>query len=262
MLVSMGETQMVLLLTSAPRGLSLCPMARINGCQQGLLAAPSSLDSLFVGARTYAKHLQPFSQALRYSVQSNTAVAAGIALLFNLQAPTTVLWAIFCIVIASLQAMLRAGAWPHIVVERFKRAFPGFADRNTSGSITMKSCIFRVIATPAHIRPCHIFWTVSQAVFVSNIPQGFTPQTSATACQAREEATSCDKTARATLTLTPPLRLRTRGIGSTFYNGKTIKRQSMKIAEFAHNASFSGMGLVRHATREGCSVGSSASLTI
>ena len=196
---------------------------------QGFFVRPSCVFTPQESLCMYAFNEGPIFRTKGVAVQSQQNVSPGIACLDIWRSPIGVFWGIRGIVVAAFQAMVRAGAWPHVLIKRFKRGSPGLTDSNPTASIAFKAVAMWVVAAFFHFCPNTIFRCIRLSMRAKTLSVFFLLITPTTQALPRREIPSNNDTARATDALTPPLGGSIKVIMGTLKNKPLTKRVISQI---------------------------------
>lgn len=110
------------------------------------------------------KFSRPLGNSAGFAFVGNGFISSLVVRLFMLASPPAIIRAVVSVVINSIQR-ISVRARPHILIESFKRRKPGFADSNSTPTVSRESFIGVDGASTNHVYPRFEFFGPCGAVF-------------------------------------------------------------------------------------------------
>lgn len=123
-----------------------------RGREQRFFRAHTALNSFAEGGTPHRRVLNPFSQSLRLTANSNSTIPACIVVLLLIGSPSDISRFIIPVVVDSIQGMKFRGPTSDIGKEIFK-ALPSLADLNAASSVMAELLVVGVLAPRFHRPP-------------------------------------------------------------------------------------------------------------
>lgn len=125
---------------------------------------PIPAHSMKQGVVAYTSRVGPLREGFGFPVKGNVSIFASIVCLLFLREPSAIFWGVRAIVINSIKAVLRGGAFSHIGNKILKGILPSVANVNTSAAIMGIAFIVGIVAPLPHASPYMIFGSIPALV--------------------------------------------------------------------------------------------------
>ncbi len=173
----------------------------------------------------------PFFDAMRLAVVRVIPSRAPVDGLFFSRGPTTIFFAVWTIVIDTINAVFQGRNFSHIGKEVFKGFTPAITHNYSTSSPTWKNRIIGIVATCQHAAINRIFSTVSHAMCRTDLSSLFSFVATAACCMAIAETHSRNYCACSAIAKTIPASMLMFVAPGKILNGEFAESLAGKIFE-------------------------------